>query len=95
MRTTVFIPPATPISSASTLSAISAAIDANAAPTPSPSSPLATRTCHGSPWATANSSAAKLTTSMPPASAHLEPKRCPIMPASGPATSIASELGSR
>ena len=40
MRTTVFIPLATPISSASTLSAISPAIAANAPPTPMPSSAL-------------------------------------------------------
>ena len=73
MRTTVFIPAATPISRGSTLSAISPAIEAKAAPTPSPSSALASRTGPGSACMVAKRSAATLTTSMPIASGHFEP----------------------
>ena len=91
----MFIPLATPISSASTLSAIRAAIAANAAPTPTPSSALATSTGNGSSWAVAKSSAATLTINIPPANGHFEPMWRPIVPASGPAKSIAIELGSR
>ena len=73
IRTTVFIPAATPISRGSTLSAISPAIAANAAPTPSPSRALASRTVPGSSWLVANRTAATLTISIPTASGHFEP----------------------
>ncbi len=73
MRTTVFMPLATPISRGSTLSAISPAIEAKAAPTPSPRSALASSTGTGSACMVAKRSAATLTTSMPVASVHFEP----------------------
>ena len=95
IRTTVFIPVATPISVASTFSAISATIAAKANPTPIPSAVLAAITCHGSSFDRASASAAALTISMPPASGHLEPKRRPISPAAGPEKSIASDVGRR
>ena len=95
IRTTVFIPVATPISRASTFAAIRETIAAKAAPTPIPSRPLASTTCQGSSWANASRSAAPATTAMPPASGHLGPKRRPSCPAAGPEKSIATELGSR
>jgi hypothetical protein len=73
IRTTVFMPPATPISRGSTLSAIRPAMAAKAEPTPQPRSALASRTGPGSSCAVANRNAATLTTSIPAASGHLEP----------------------
>ena len=95
MRTTVFIPLATPISSASTLSAISPAIAANAAPTPRPSSALRDEDVPRIVVGGREQQRRDADDQHPAGERPLRAERRPIVPASGPAKSIATELGSR
>jgi hypothetical protein len=92
---TVFIPVATPVSVGRTASVIRVAMAAKAKPTPTPSTGMDARICHGLSCHSVSDPAEIDTSSMPAASGHLNPTFRPISPASGPAKSKANELGSR
>ena len=95
VRITVFIPVATPVSVGRTASVMSVAMAAKAKPTPTPSTGMAARICHGLSCHSVSEPAEIDTSSMPAASGHLKPTRRPMSPASGPANSRVTELGSR
>ena len=95
VRMTVLMPVAMPVSVGSTASVMSAAIAANAKPTPTLSPAIETTISHGSEWSAASPKVDTAISTMPSASGHFDPNRRPSRPAAGPAPSMRSEPGSR
>ena len=93
VRTTVFMPVATPVSVRSTASTISLGMAANAKAMPQAGTMKASDTCQGSSCHIASAAQPSATMSIPATSGRRDPKRRPISPAAGPAISIESEAG--
>ena len=95
MRSTVFIPLATPVWVAGTAWTIRLPSAANASPIPTPSSVELSSMSYGCRLVSASQPQAAALTAAPAISARREPKRRSTRPASEPSTPMPSAHGSR